>query len=285
MKIRLDCIVCFMRQALKASRLSTSDKKIQEKVLRSVMEELLKLDWSSTPPELAHRVHSVVKQVTGVKDPYREVKRMSNDHALKLLPRLKKIIEESVDPLETAARLAIAGNVIDFAVYDDLQVEETMMKVLNQDFAINDYEAFREKTLESKNLLFFADNAGEIVFDKALIETMIEARSKPYDRITYVVKGRPILNDATLEDVEYVNLTSLSNISFETILSEENVDYDKSIVEEWFRKHDFVIAKGQGNYERFSGHSNIFFLLLVKCPVIAGDLRVSIGDIVLKYNE
>ncbi|RLE74398.1 MAG: hypothetical protein DRJ44_07515, partial [Thermoprotei archaeon] len=122
MKIRLDCIVCFMRQALKASRLSTSDKKIQEKVLRSVMEELLKLDWSSTPPELAHRVHSVVKQVTGVKDPYREVKRMSNDYALKLLPRLKKIIEESVDPLETAARLAIAGNVIDFAVYDDLQV-------------------------------------------------------------------------------------------------------------------------------------------------------------------
>ncbi len=286
MKLRLDCVACIVRQALKAARLATSDERLQEIVMRRVMERLLSVEWAGTPPQLvrASGVVSVIREVTGVNDPYAELKRKSNDEALSIMDEAKRIIRESSDPLRVAVKLAIAGNIIDFAALDTYDLRSTINKVLRQEPAIDDYPMLRDDALKASSLLFFADNAGEIVFDKLLIEEMINVRGKPFDKITFVVKGGPIVNDATIKDALYVGLDELPNIEFKTISNGESgtgPERLSSEVLEWIREHDLVISKGQGNYEDLSETTGVYFLLLAKCPVVASDIGVRVGDIVI----
>ena len=122
MKLNLDCIPCFQTQALQAVRFISDDEKLHQKVLMDVMKELLKSDWELTPPELAHKVHSIVKKITNKNDPYKEVKKESNDLVLKIYPELKDMVKSSNNPLKTAVRLAIAGNIIDFGVVQEFDL-------------------------------------------------------------------------------------------------------------------------------------------------------------------
>jgi len=278
--------VCVLRQALRASRKVTEDEEIQEKILRRAMRELLEIDWRNTPFYMSYRVHRIVSEITGVNDPYKIIKKQSNDYVLRLYPKLKEFINASRDPLETAVKLAIAGNVIDFASVEKPEIENTIKRILAGKLAINDYPYLKNKVPTARRLLFFADNAGEIVFDKLLLETMIKMRSKPFERITFVVKEEPIINDATVEDAIYIRINSLPNISLKTISYRgRNLEEDNPDLEKWFLTHDLIISKGQSNYENFDRYENIFFILLVKCPVVARDLKVNIGDTVIKYNR
>ena len=286
MKLNLDCIPCFQRQALQAVRFISNDEELHQKVLREVTKKLLKSNWESTPLELAHEVHRIVKRLTNEKDPYKEVKKESNDLVLKMYPVLKEQVEANNDPLRTAIRLAIAGNIIDFGPLQKFNLEETINVVLKKKFAIDDYEKLKEKLKDAETLLFFADNAGEIGFDKLLVETFLKAKS--FVKISFVVKGGPIINDATFEDAAYVGLCYLPKIEFLKLGSGEagtGPERNSQEVKRWIRKHDIVISKGQGNYEGLSENDGLFFLLMAKCPVIASDLGVKFGDIVLKYKE
>jgi len=282
-------VPCMVKQALKAASYVTDDIKVREKVLREVMKRLLEISWEGTPPQLAHRlgVVSIIKSITGNEDPYKEAKKRCNDVALSLYPAMKEMIRFSDEPLRTATLLSIAANVMDLAAYDSFDLEETVSKVLKQGFTINDYELFKKKVVEADTLLFFADNAGEIVFDKLLIETMHSIRERYFSKVTYVVKGGPIVNDATIEDVKYVGLDKLPNIGFRFVSNGEpdtGPERRSEEVKSWIEEHDLVIAKGQGNYEDLSDFKGIFFLLMVKCPVIARDLGVDVGSIILKYT-
>jgi len=286
MKLNLDCIPCFQRQALQAVRFISNDEELHEKVLREVTKKLLESNWNSTPPELAREVHKIVKSITHEKDPYKEVKKESNDLVLKMYPRLKEKVEESKDPLRTAVRLAIAGNIIDFGPLQEFNLEETISEVLKKKFVIDDYEKLKENLNDAETLLFFTDNAGEIGFDKLLVETFLKA--KKLEKIRFVVKGGPIINDATLEDAIYMGLCDLPNVEFLTLSNGEagtGPERNSQTVKNWITKHDLVISKGQGNYEGLSEHNGLFFMLMAKCPVIASDLGVKVGDIVLKYKE
>jgi uncharacterized protein with ATP-grasp and redox domains len=285
MKLNLDCIPCFQRQALQAVRFISDDEELHDKVLREVTKKLLESDWNLTPPELAHEVHRIVKSVTNEKDPYKEVKKESNDLVLKMYPALKAKVEKSNDPIRTAVRLAIAGNIIDFGPLQGFNLEEAIREVLKRKFAIDDYEKLKEILKDAETLLFFADNAGEIGFDKLLVETLLKAKS--FDKISFVVKGGPIINDATLEDAVYMGLCDLPNVDFLKLSNGEagtGPERNSRAVKRWIRKHDLVISKGQGNYEGLSENDELFFLLMAKCPVIASDLGVEVGDIVLKYK-
>jgi uncharacterized protein with ATP-grasp and redox domains len=284
-KLNLDCIPCFQRQALQAVRFISDDEKLQERVLREVAKKLLASDWDSTPPELAHQVHSIVRRITNEEDPYKKVKRESNDLVLKLYPELKETVRKSRDPLRTAVRLAIAGNIIDFGVPQKFNLEETIREVLKKGFAIDDYEKFKEKQKDAKTLLFFVDNAGEIGLDKLLVETILEM--KKLEKIVFVVKGGPIINDATIEDAVYVGLDRLPNSEFLTISNGDagtGPARSSQMVRKWIREHDLVISKGQGNYEGLSEHKRLFFMLMAKCPIIASDINVNVGDIILEYK-
>lgn len=287
MKLDLECIVCLVRQALKVARLATSDEAVQENILRHTLSKLLNSSWDVSTPRLAHEVYRIIREVTGVNDPYAEIKKRSNDEALSIYQDIKDTVWRYPDPLEAAVRLAIAGNIIDFAVYDSPNVKSAIDHVLKAKPAINDYPKLREELLTADTLLYFVDNAGEIVFDKVLLETLIRIRGKPFSRLTVVAKGGPIINDATLDDLRYVGFTDLPNVSFKTISNGDpgsGPERDDPEVVEWVREHDVTIAKGQGNYEGLSEIKGIYFLLIVKCPVVARYLGVSTGDVVIKYN-
>jgi len=286
MKLNLDCIPCFQKQALQAVRFISDDEKLHQKVLREVTKELLESDWELTPPELAHKVHSIVKRITNENDPYKDVKKESNDLVLKIYPELKDTVKNSRDPLKTAVRLAIAGNIIDFGVVQEFDLERTIREVLKKKFAIDDYEQLKETLENAETLLFFVDNAGEIGLDKLLVETFLEI--KKLEKIDFVVKGGPIINDATLEDAVYMGLDLLPNSEFLVISNGETgtgPDRNSQAVKRWIHEHDLVISKGQGNYEGLSEHNRLFFMLIAKCPIIASDLGVEVGDIILKYKQ
>jgi len=286
MKLNLDCIPCFQKQALQAVRFISDDEKLHQNVLREVTKELLKSDWESTPPELAHKVHSIVKRITNENDPYKDVKKESNDLVLKIYPELKDSVKKSRDPLKTAVRLAIAGNIIDFGVVEEFDLEKTIREVLKKKFAIDDYEQLKETLENAETLLFFVDNAGEIGLDKLLVETFLEITK--LEKIDFVVKGGPIINDATFEDAVYMGLDLLPNSEFLVISNGETgtgPDRNSQAVKRWINEHDLVISKGQGNYEGLSEHNRLFFMLIAKCPIIASDLGVEVGDIILKYKQ
>ena len=280
-------MVCIAKQALEAVRLATNNPKIQEEVLRRVMRHLTEIGWIGTPPQLvrASRVVELIEELTGVYDPYKDLKRASNDEALAMLNEVKSLIASHEDSLRAAVKVAIAGNIIDFVAVETYDLRATIEKVMKQEPAIDDYSRLRGEVLSAETLLYFADNAGEIVFDKLLVEEMIRVRGKPLRRISFVVKGGPIINDATIEDALYVGLDKLPNIEFKKVSSGKpgtGPELSSPEVLSWIRNHDLVISKGQGNYEDLSDIGEVYFLLIAKCPVVAEDIGVRVGDIVIK---
>ena len=280
MKAQPECFPCFLRQALQAAKFSSLSEDIQKRILQEVMEKLLKEDWNKTPPELAHIAHAVVRKYAQG-DPYAKVKKESNDLALSMYPELKKIVEKSDDPLRTAVRIAIAGNIIDFGALESFDVKKTLDDVLKRRFRYDDFEKFKKDLERGKRILFFADNAGEIVFDKLLIETIREM--KDY-QITLVVKEGPIINDATLEDAKYTGIDKIVDEIRFIGNGEVGIERNSPEVGQWIKEHDVIISKGQGNCEGLSEFRSIFYLLMIKCPVIARYLNGNVGDIILLYR-
>jgi len=279
-KTFFDCIPCFIRQSLEAVRMVTPDEAIHERLLRDVLRILGKMDLRQSPPAMAQRIHRLIRELTGQSDPYRAVKDRFNRLAMDIYPSLKAKVEGSADPLVTAIRLAIAGNIIDMGVDNyltDEQVHEAIDHALAAPFDA-DLAGFREAISKARNILYLADNAGEIVFDQLLIEQM------PLEKVTVAVKGSPIINDATMADAEMVGLTGLVKVI------DNGSDAPGTILEDCsksFRQHfdkaELVIAKGQGNYETLSDiEKDIFFILKAKCPVIAEDIGCEVGSLVLR---
>ncbi len=277
MKARLECIPCLLKQSLNATRVVTDDQAVQEKVLKSVMAELLDSPLDSSPPLIAHTIYAIVDDITGRYDPYKSLKMEYNRIAMEMYPDLKDIVDKSDDRLFTAVKLAIAGNIIDFGADIQFDVEETIRDVLTKEFAINDYPLFVESLEDSENILYLADNAGEVGFDRILIEEIID-----YADVVYAVKKKPIINDATIDDAIFCGIDSIAEIVTTSDTPGTILERCDPEFVEIYRSADVIISKGQGNYETLSEEAgNIFFMLLAKCPVIAADLGVGIGDAVL----
>jgi len=280
MKTYLDCIPCFFRQALEAARMTTSDQRIQQKVLEEVAKELTSIPLNSVPPEIGRRIHQIIRRVSDCPDPYRRIKQEYNSLALELYPKLKQRIQEEKDPLLTAVRLAIAGNIIDCGINTSFNLQEEIELILRQDFAVYDYPEFRRALKETEEILYLADNAGEIVFDRILIEQLQK-------KTICVVRDEPIINDATREDALYAGIDQVATIVSSgsdapaTLLHLASREFLKH-----FDQAKLIISKGQGNYEALSEAKRpIFFLLKAKCPVIARDLGCKTGDIILKRSQ
>lgn len=288
MRTYLDCIPCFLRQSLEASRMVTSSETLHEIVLKKVMRYLQVISsFNNPPPELSKEVHAIVRNMLNCKDPYREVKKKSNEMANELYPRLEQIVEEAKDPFLMATKLAIIGNVIDFGAMNRFDVKDMINKAITENIDDNAYSRFKESIEKAQTILYLADNAGEIFFDKLLIKKFAEMGK----RIVYAVKNNPIINDATIEDAKFAGIDKFA----EVLPADEGQDksapgillnYASSKFLNYFRNADVVIAKGQGNYESLSNSGReIFFLLVVKCPLVARDIRADIGKLILKVIE
>jgi len=277
MKTYLDCLPCFMSQALRAGRMATKDEKKIKELLDSVGCMIKDIPMDSTPPETGYLIYQKVREITGVEDPYKKIKESNIKEALVLYPKLKQVVKNSGNKLLTAIRIAIAGNIIDLGVGKEFNILKEVDKILDQEFAIFDFEKFQYQLKNAKSILYLGDNAGESVFDKILIGEL----SKP---VTYVVRDIPVINDVTFEDAissgldEVAEIISSGSSAPGTILSLCNDAFlDR------FNNADMIISKGQGNYEGLSNvDRSVFFLLKAKCNVIANNLQVKENDIVLK---
>ncbi len=279
MKTSIDCIPCFVRQTLEAARFASNYPSVHEGVLREMLRCLAGLDLDRPPPFVGQMIHRRLRELTGNKDPYRDAKNRHNRLALQLLPELKEIVRKSPDPLKTAVLLAITGNVIDLGANGSLtedEVRSSIARTLSEPFHL-DIEHLRKEISKASSILYLADNAGEIVFDRLLIEEM------PVERTIMAVRGGPVINDAVMDDAHAAELQNLVRLVSNgsdapgTILDDCSLEFQS-----YYKNADLVIAKGQGNYETLSNEEkNIFFLFRIKCGTVASHTGFKPGTNVL----
>ena len=294
MKTYLDCIPCFFKQALEAARLSGAGPITQRKILNELAMALPGIPLTASPPEIGKTVYGLVKKITRKKDPYGKIKSKSNKLALALYGRLKDKVRHSRDSLLKAVELAIAGNIIDYGVKNTLNVEKEIKRILDQeDKAILkeekrlfNYREFKRSLGKAETVLYLADNAGETVFDRILIEEINKIyRDK---RIVYAVRGKPIINDALAKDARVCGIGKIAKVVSSgldvpgTVLKFSSKNFRRT-----FKKAGMVISKGQGNFEALSSEKkeDLFFLFMAKCPVVAKHLSCNVGDITLLKND
>ena len=283
MRTYLECIPCFVRQALQAGKIATKDKKLQKQIMDETAKAIIEIDMETLPPLMGKKVHALVKRIVKNNDPYKKLKDKYNRLALALYPELKRKVEKAKDPLLAAVRTAIAGNVIDFGIGLEFDLRKDIEHVMKAKFAVFDYAAFKKLLKKQKTILYLGDNAGETVFDRVLIEYLKDKLGK---EVIYAVKAQPIINDATKEDAVFAGLDKCAKIISSgctapgTVLSECSDDFIKI-----YKNSKLIIAKGQGNYEVLNDEKRpIFFMLKAKCEVVAAFLKVKQGSIILKYN-
>lgn len=285
MKVYYECAPCFLRQAKEALDLATPDEGVKMEVMKEII-KVISSDFkdNTISNELGTKIHRIIKDKTRNDDPYLLKKRKGNQIALKFLPKIKEILKND-DKLETYLKAAIAGNIIDFgALGVTFDTEEGLMKAMEKDIALNHINELEKALKSSKSVIYLADNNGEIVFDKLLIQKL-----KEYNvNVTVALKEKPILNDATIEDAiqigldEVAKLVSTGTDSIGIVYGDVSPEF-----KEIFKNADMVISKGLGNYEGLTamdlGKKPVFCLLNVKCDPIAKDIGVNIGDnVVLK---
>jgi len=280
----LDCLPCYLKQVKNTLNLVGIAEDKAKEVMRATLPVIQALDPHGTPAENSTHLLHKVYELLGNRDPFREAKKASNDLALKMLPQLRNSVNRSPDPLYSALKVAVAGNIIDMGIVEDIDVEKSVEEALSVPFARDDYPLFKRLLAEltgERRVMILGDNSGEIAFDRLLVEQLVSHGVE----VTYVVKGGPILNDATVEDAEQVHMGDVARV-ITTGCDFLGVSFPHSspaFLEE-LRSSPLIISKGQANYESLESTpyagGKTFFLLRAKCDVIARSLRVNLGDMV-----
>jgi len=283
MKSKLDCIQCQLRQGIEIIKLSIPNNfNFQKKLLNEILEYFQKTAWESmTPVELMAPVYRHIALRTSIIDPFKNIKTNYNELAKKLVPELKVFLRQSENRLISAITIASRGNFLDASPGTNYDI----CKKLNDSFAIWDFDKFSEMLQSCKNILYLGDNAGEVFFDRFLIEHLISHGKN----IVYAVRGGPAMDDAMLEDAQYAELDKITRVITTgcDMMGVVWIYCSKEFKEE-FGKADLIIAKGQGNFEGLTeedvqGKERIFLLLQAKCRVIADYLKVKQGSGVFKW--
>ncbi len=276
MRIAAECFPCIFHQIVKTGRLSNASEPSILKAVRDFSAAVNRLSPQMTPAEAGGIAYRILSQATGVADPYGAVKRECIREAQSFYPAVKEMVAGADDKLLAAVKAAIAGNVIDFGVSTDFDMRSRVNELMRQDLAINHLAELKRRLAEARTVLYLADNAGETVFDRILIEGL----DRP---VQYAVRGGPIINDATIEDAVLSGLNGVARLVSSgcttpgTIPALCSEGFEKSL-----RSAELIISKGQGNYEGLSEERlPVFFLLTAKCDAVARDLRVERGDLVL----
>lgn len=286
MRVGEACYTCFFEQSkrvLSQCKLSLEEEK---RIMRAVEEFLAeRYTEEAVPALLGTELHRMLKRLTGCEDPFREAKARANRLAISLVPAAQKIIQRAQDRFGAAVRVALAGNLLDYGVYGASECESRLKRALEEEPAINHIPRLRRLAEEGRRVVYLLDNAGEVVFDKLLIE---ELKRRGLE-VTAVVKSKPIINDATLEDAQQVELTQTCRVitSGGDVVGVEFGEASEELLRA-FELADFVIAKGQGHFETLDTYEEkpIAFLLKAKCATVADALRVRQGSsVVLVKNS
>jgi len=284
MRSSIDCVPCFIRQALDASRMVTSDETVIKVMMKKVLAAMSDFDLSLTPPEAGRIIHRIIREAADDPDPYYKLKERSTLRALELSAAVKAAIVASKKPFETAVRFSIAGNIMDFGMksaWDESHIMSSFEKAEKEKLAINTIENLYRDIKNARTVLVIGDNAGETVFDRLLIESFPGKAD-----VFYAVKGSPVINDATADDARKAGIDKVARIlsngvdSQGTLLAECSEEF-LSV----FDGADVIISKGQGNFETLNNAARkIYFLFQVKCAVIADFYNFRHGEWLVRHG-
>ena len=277
MRTQVECMTCLVKQAAGLAREYLAPH-VREPFMRRVLKGMARFDCDSPPPLFTREIYRIIRDLDGKGDPYEERKRHFNGQVLSLEPRLRRIIASRPDTLETALRMAVAGNIIDFGVGAhgdaEIAVEDTIMSALDSPFAVNDIPELLARLGKAERILYVADNAGEIVLDRIFIEHIGPGK------VTCAVRSAPVINDATLSDASQAGLDRLCRVipsgseAPGTPLSSCSEEFM-----ECFEAADLVVSKGQGNYETLDAPGReVFHLFMVKCPIVSEEVGAPMGS-------
>ncbi|MBN1423201.1 DUF89 family protein [Candidatus Fermentibacteria bacterium] len=279
MRCELACVPCFVRQAMEAVSEVIHDEIRRESLLRRLVGAIASTDWAGSPPAVGQKIHRMIRHELQCADPYRAVKDAMNQAAACILPTLREAVAASHDPRAAAVRVAIGGNLLDAGAMTQIGPKDLsgyMETVWNRPLH-GDTRALFRAVQQARSILYLTDNAGEIVLDTLLLEAL------PKECLTIAVRGAPIINDATMEDAHRAGLYRIAPVISNgsdapgTILKDCSDEFRAR-----FREADVVIAKGQGNYETLSEiDKTIFFLFVVKCPLVAERVHSPVGSLVV----
>lgn len=292
MRYRSECIPCSQRQACRVYQIAERaqgrepDERELERVGAQALECVQGADARLTPAEVSFLAIEVGREASGCVDPFAREKRESNELALSLYPRLKRDVAEAADPYNEACLLAVSGNIIDLGIQEGFDLEATFTKVRKEGFARDSSREFRaelgrkDPSGAGTRLLYICDNAGEILFDRLMIETLLSLF--PRLEITASVNSGPALNDALMQDAFEVGLTDVCDVienghsELGTVLERAHKRFLAA-----YKRADVILAKGQANYETLDERGeNLFFVLKAKCELIAETLEVEHYDAV-----
>ncbi|MBI9008896.1 MAG: DUF89 family protein [Tenericutes bacterium] len=289
MKTSLMCMECNIKQVIKLSELLNISKDLQEVAIKKMFKELSEISFEMSNPEIMGSITwRIITEVFGNENPYKEIKKFYNQSLLDVYEKVEKIIIDSDNMFDTALKIAVIGNVIDFAArhkFDKNSVFEMMEKVDEISFVIDSREALISQLEQCKQLLYIGDNCGEIVLDKLFIKTI--KRIYPNIKIYFGVRGKAIINDVTIEDALQVGMEEVAEVISSgamfpgTILHKSSDEFQKV-----FKESSVVLAKGQGNFESLSDvkRKGLFLMLLVKCSYIAENIPCKEMDYIIKEN-
>jgi len=290
------CLLCTFRAAYDVAKRSTDKEDLQIKVILETARWLLTTETETVIPAALHtHVCRTAKKITGNPDPFSRLKKFSNDQAIKMFLTVEQRIRASRDAQEAfqlAVKMAICGNAIDFEVENyDFSLEEfdrQFMGCLEKDLATDDTVFLMQQLKRSRKVLYLMDNAGEIVFDKLFMNLI----RRTYDcEIWAVVKEKPVMNDALIEDAEQISLTSVARV---ITTGNDHIGIELNSSSDEFLSHlktcDLIIAKGQGYYETLTEVESVLkvpicYLLRAKCPVVAEDLGVPLDSGVARFGN
>ena len=284
MKVYPECVPCFALQALRTVDLTTRDEALRWEILIEACKNIATFQPGMKPVEMAEIIYPLVGRKTGIPDPYAPVRHETNQHALSLYPFFKGLVDESGHPIKTAIKLAIIGNSIDFGVPHNhlANLRTEALALLNEPLSIDHTNHLLRRLEGARGLLLLADNSGEIVLDRLLLETI--QRRYPALQITVAVRETPIINDVTLEDIREagfppsIRAISSGNRTPGVILKKANKNFL-----DLYRQVDIILSKGQGNYEGLSDDADtrVFFLFRAKCAIIARHVGVREGAMIV----
>jgi len=288
MRLWPDCIYCILRMAVTTVRSFERD----EKIIKRFVEKILKLaafhgnGWDMTPPAVIQDVWLILQKSFGTIDPLQKVKKEQNDMALMLYTDLKKSILKHENPLEEALTLSIIGNSIDIMRGKVAQIKNGITTYSKgSHISQRQIKKLKKRLAATKKLVYLGDNCGEIVFDKLFIELI----TRHYDiDVTFVVRSKPVLNDATLSDALYVGMDTVARViengipfSFPGFAMNTASPSIKKLIEE----SDLIIAKGGGNYDTMTEEKLLkgktFFLVQSKCEPYCIIHNTELGSLII----
>jgi len=275
-RLHHECLSCMTKIHLdKYPKDVTEDEKVE--YMQRVLKVLAEAPDRYGAPVIVRTINEIQDEMFGMKQDYAEIKKHYNQVMLNHEEQVNGKLAVSDDPVKTGIQYAMIGNYIDFGARINVN-EEQLTELLNDSdrFVIDEkqYGELTEDLSNAKKLVYLTDNCGEIVMDKLLIREI--KKKYPDLKVTVLVRGEEVINDATMEDAIQVGMNEIAEVipngsDIAGTWLEEISEEAKAVID----KADVIISKGQGNFEtlRKCG-KNIYYIFLCKCDLFANTFQV-----------